>query len=93
MLRLFLVVFEREVCYHRTNNRKGREEHEDRTQNIHPAQREVLTVRSLCADDAEALNAFRYATYSETYFMARYPEEGANLEAMGNRLADWGKAL
>ena len=30
---------------------------------------EVLTVRSLCADDAEALNAFRYATYSETYFM------------------------
>ena len=40
---------------------------------------EVLTVRSLCADDAEALNAFRYATYSETYFMARYPEEGANL--------------
>ena len=36
---------------------------------------EVLTVRSLCADDAEALNAFRYATYSETYFMARYPEE------------------
>ena len=47
---------------------------------------EVLTVRSLCADDAEALNAFRYATYSETYFMARYPEEGANLEAMQNRL-------
>ena len=26
---------------------------------------EVLTVRSLCAADAEALNAFRYATYSE----------------------------
>ena len=49
---------------------------------------EVLTVRSLCADDAEALNAFRYATYSETYFMARYPEEGVSLEAMGNRLAD-----
>ena len=48
---------------------------------------EVLTVRSLCADDAEALNAFRYATYSETYFMARYPEEGANLEAMRNSLA------
>ena len=40
---------------------------------------EVLTVRSLCADDAEALDAFRYATYSETYFMARYPEDGANL--------------
>ena len=37
---------------------------------------EVLTVRSLCADDAEALNAFRYATYSETYFMARYPRKG-----------------
>lgn len=47
---------------------------------------EVLTVRSLCAEDAEALNAFRYATYSETYFMARYPEEGVSLEAMGNRL-------
>ena len=40
---------------------------------------EVLTVRSLCAEDAEALNAFRYATYSETYFMARYPEEGVSL--------------
>lgn len=48
---------------------------------------EVLTVRSLCADDAEALNAFRYATYSETYFMARYPEEGAGLEAVRNGLA------
>ena len=53
---------------------------------------EVLTVRSLCADDAEALNAFRYTTYSETYFMARYPEEGANLEAMQNRLADCGES-
>lgn len=53
---------------------------------------EVLTVRSLCAEDAEALNAFRYATYSETYFMARYPEEGANLEAMRNRLADCGES-
>ena len=53
---------------------------------------EVLTVRSLCADDAEALNAFRYATYSETYFMARYPEEGVSLEAMGNRLADCGES-
>ena len=49
---------------------------------------EVLTVRSLCADDAEARSAFRYATYSETYFMARYPEEcGASLEAMRNWLA------
>lgn len=47
---------------------------------------EVLTVRSLCAEDAEALDAFRYATYSETYFMARYPEEGANLKAMQNQL-------
>lgn len=28
---------------------------------------EVLTVRSLCADDAEALDAFRNATYSETH--------------------------
>ena len=27
---------------------------------------EVLTVRSLCADDAEALSAFRNAIYSET---------------------------
>ena len=48
---------------------------------------EVLTVRSLCAEDAEALSAFRYATYSETYFMARYPEEGAGLEAVRNGLA------
>ena len=48
---------------------------------------EVLTVRSLCADDAEALSAFRNATYSETHFMARYPEEGASLEAMRNGLA------
>lgn len=47
---------------------------------------EMLTVRSLCAEDAEALNAFRNATYSETHFMARYPEEGANLEVMQNRL-------
>ena len=47
---------------------------------------EVLTVRSLCADDAEALSAFRNAIYSETHFMARYPEEGVNLEAMQNRL-------
>ena len=53
---------------------------------------EVLTVRSLCADDAEALNAFRYAIYSETYFMARYPEEGANLEAMRNSLAGCGES-
>ena len=53
---------------------------------------EMLTVRSLCADDAEALNAFRLATYSETHFMARYPEEGANLEAMRNRLADCGES-
>ena len=48
---------------------------------------EVLTVRSLCADDAEALSAFRNAIYSETHFMARYPEEGASLEAMRNGLA------
>ena len=48
---------------------------------------EVLTVRSLCADDAEALSAFRLATYRETHFMARYPEEGASLEAMRNGLA------
>ena len=47
---------------------------------------EVLTVRSLCADDAEALSAFRNAIYSETHFMARYPEEGASLEAMRNWL-------
>ena len=48
---------------------------------------EMLTVRSLCADDAEALNAFRLATYSETHFMARYPEEGANLETLQKGLA------
>ena len=48
---------------------------------------ELLTVRSLCADDAEALSAFRLATYRETYFMARYPEEGASLEAVQKGLA------
>ena len=48
---------------------------------------EVLTVRSLCADDAEALVAFRNAIYSETYFMARYPEEEQNLEAVRKGLA------
>ena len=48
---------------------------------------EMLTVRSLCADDAEALNAFRLATYRETHFMARYPEDGASLEAMQKGLA------
>ena len=41
---------------------------------------EVLTVRSLCADDAEALNAFRNVTYR------------VSLEAMGNRLADCGES-
>ena len=50
---------------------------------------EMLTVRSLCADDAEALNAFRLATYRETHFRARYPEEcEQNLEAMQKGLAD-----
>ena len=50
---------------------------------------ELLTVRSLCADDAEALNAFRLVTYRETYFRARYPEEcEQNLEAMQKGLAD-----
>ena len=53
---------------------------------------EVLTVRSLGADDAEALVAFRNAIYSETYFMARYPEEGASLEAMRNGLVGSGES-
>ena len=48
---------------------------------------EMLTVRSLCADDAEELNAFRLATYRETHFMARYPEDGASLEEMQKGLA------
>ena len=48
---------------------------------------EMLTVRSLCAEDAEALEVFRCATYSETHFMARYPEEGANLETVQKGLA------
>ena len=53
---------------------------------------EVLTVRSLCADDAEALSAFRNAIYSETHFMARYPEErvwkrcGTGSQATGKAL-------
>lgn len=53
---------------------------------------EVLTVRSLCTDDAEALVAFRNAIYSETHFMARYPEEGESLEAMRNGLAGYGES-
>ena len=49
---------------------------------------EVLTVRSLGAVDAEALSAFRYATFSETHFLARYPEEyEQNLDAMREGLA------
>ena len=48
---------------------------------------ELLTVRSLCAEDAEALNAFRLATYRETHFMARYPEECTSLEAVQKGLA------
>ena len=48
---------------------------------------DLLTVRSLCADDAEALNAFRLATYRETHFMARYPEECTSLEAVQKGLA------
>ena len=53
---------------------------------------EVLTVRSLCAEDAEALEVFRCAIYSETHFMARYPEEGANLETVQTGLAACGKS-
>ena len=48
---------------------------------------ELLTVRSLCAEDAEALEVFRCATYSETHFMARYPEECTSLEAVQKGLA------
>ena len=36
---------------------------------------EALTIRSLYADDAAELNAFRYKTFCETHFVARYPEE------------------
>ena len=54
---------------------------------------EVLTVRSLCADDAEALNAFRYATYSETYFMARYPKKARIWKRCRIGLQTAGKAL
>lgn len=32
---------------------------------------ELLTVRSLCADDAEALNAFRFATYRDEIMMVK----------------------
>ena len=49
---------------------------------------EMLTVRSLCADDSEALNAFRLTTYRETHFRARYPEEcEPSLEAVQKELA------
>jgi len=43
---------------------------------------QVMTPRSLGADDPEALYAFRNATYSETHAMARHPEQGAILEAI-----------
>lgn len=32
---------------------------------------EMLTVRSLCADDAEALNAFRLTTYRDEIMMVK----------------------
>ena len=48
---------------------------------------ELLTVRSLCTEDAEALEVFRCATYRETHFMARYPEECTSLEAVQKGLA------
>ena len=54
---------------------------------------EVLTVRSLCTDDAEALVAFRNAIYSETHFMARYPEEGESLEFFVKNTISSGKGL
>ena len=45
---------------------------------------EVLTVRSLCADDAEALSAFRNAIYGETHFYGPIPggrsESGSDAE-------------
>ena len=49
---------------------------------------EVLTVRSLCADDAEALSAFRNAIYSETHFYGPIPggrsESGSDGESPVN---------
>ena len=52
----------------------------------------ALLVRSVTAADAEVHIKFKCMTSGETYFMARYPEEGANLEAMRNRLADCGES-
>lgn len=54
---------------------------------------EVLTVRSLCADDAEALSAFRNAIYSETHFMARYPRKERVWKRCGTGSQATGKAL
>lgn len=46
----------------------------------------ALLVRSVTAADAEVHIKFKCMTSGETHFMARYPEEGVNLEAMQNRL-------
>ena len=54
---------------------------------------EVLTVRSLCADDAEALDAFRNATYSETHFMPDTRRKGRVWKRCGTGLQAAGKAL
>ena len=48
----------------------------------------ALLVRSVTAADAEVHIKFKCMTSGETHFMARYPEEGVDLEAMRNRLAD-----
>lgn len=52
----------------------------------------ALLVRSVTAADAEVHIKFKCMTSGETHFMARYPEEGVSLEAMGNRLADCGES-
>ena len=52
----------------------------------------ALLVRSVTAADAEVHIKFKCMTSGETHFMARYPEEGANLEAMRNSLAGCGES-
>ena len=47
----------------------------------------ALLVRSVTAADAEVHIKFKCMTSGETHFMARYPEEGANLETVQTGLA------
>lgn len=54
---------------------------------------EVLTVRSLCADDAGALSAFRNAIYSETHLWPDTRRNARVWKRCGTGSQATGKAL